>query len=148
MFGTSSLYLITSVGVILYTSKAALCIALSALFMYLNRYMPLTALGCLFTIKPFHQTSDLYNRDSFITALIIYLYPFIDKPFWVLAIFWMSANVFLVFIYFILICSLKLSYLFNVLYKRATHPSELRTSKLTKKWKNRTLISRQPLNNN
>jgi hypothetical protein len=38
--------------------------------------------------------------------------------------------------------------LINVLYKRAAHPSKLRTSKLTKKWKNRTLISRQPLNNN
>ena len=42
----------------------------------------------------------------------------------------------------------KISNKNNVLYKRAAHPSELRTLKLTKKWKNCTLISRQPLNNN
>jgi hypothetical protein len=35
----------------------------------------------------------------------------------------------------------------NVVYKRAGNTSELTISKLTKNWKNRTLISRQPLYN-
>ena len=36
---------------------------------------------------------------------------------------------------------------YNVVDKRTSHTSELATSKLTKNQKNRTLISRQPLNN-
>ena len=42
----------------------------------------------------------------------------------------------------------KVWYISNVIYKRAGYTSKLAISKLTKNWKNRTLISRQLLDNN